>query len=503
MTQAHHPSRLRSRLCRPTAFRRRRATVAPRRTPSTGQSRDAGLILPMVFAGTVLVSVVTLGVASYVASDLRYSNVVETRADRLAAADGGLRFGIEKLRNFQTLCTTAYGRRGVTTVFPPLINGASTTVTCQSVGAPISDIQGWGVVVTAEGVPGSSPIFYTRGTGQSDNFVKTFSGPVYVADPNRLSMSALLKIKDGDLWYSSTDCSVEVPIAEVDSGDLSFEPDFFRGPQCVPDPWTSIFEPPTVPTPPTSPVDPAYSTDGTCRVFRPGKYTSISLGTNNYFQSGAYYFENVEIDLRGKNFIGGFPGDAGDAEKVGNSACAAAQAADRAAKYPTEAGATFYLGGDSKFDIRNNASVEVFRRLVGETYLSVYALPTGGTGYIASTLTYDDWVLVTQSGSTNDVAMHGLVWAPRAGASLGNVVLAANGQLLGGIVVALLDTQAANATAFHIGVESNPVTARLLLVSSATLNGCTTRARAVVQFRPDTGDLAVNSWRVVEQAQCS
>ena len=53
-----------------------------------------------------------------------------------------LRFGIEKLRNFQTLCTTAAGRRGVTTVFPPLINGASTTVTCQAVGTPISDIQG-------------------------------------------------------------------------------------------------------------------------------------------------------------------------------------------------------------------------------------------------------------------------------------------------------------------------------------------------------------------------
>ena len=60
------------------------------------------------------------------------------------------------------------------TVFPPLINGATTTVTCQSVGTPISDIQGWGVVVTGQGVPTSTPIFTTRGTGQSDNFVKTF-----------------------------------------------------------------------------------------------------------------------------------------------------------------------------------------------------------------------------------------------------------------------------------------------------------------------------------------
>ena len=40
-------------------------------------------------------------------------------------------------------------------------------------------------------------------------------------------------------------------------------------------------------------------------------------------------------------------------------------------------------------------------------------------------------------------------------------------------------------------------------VASATLNGCTTKARAVVQFRPDTGDLAVNSWRVADQTQCT
>ncbi|MFZ9629309.1 MAG: hypothetical protein ACO3C1_08145 [Ilumatobacteraceae bacterium] len=482
----------------PTTGSRRRGWFTARRT-----RRDDGMILPMVFVGTVLVSVVTLGVATYVTSDLRYSNVIEGRADRLAAADGGLRFGIERLRNFQTLCTTAAGRRGVVTVFPPLINGATTTVTCQSVGTPISDIQGWGVVVTGQGVPASSPIFYTRGTGQSDNFVKTFSGPVYVTDPTRMSLFALLKIKDGDLWYSSNDCSVEVPIPELDSGDLTFDPDFLRGPQCIPDPWTSIFEPPTVPAPPTSPLNPSYTTDGSCRVFSPGKYTSLSLGTNNYFKTGAYYFEDVTFDVQGKHVIGGFPGDAGDAEKVGNTACAAAQAADKALKYPAESGATFYLGGDSKFQIKNNASIEIFRRLVGETYLSAYTLPTSGSGYKASTLTYQDWALVTQSGSTNDVAMHGLFWAPKAGASLGNVVLAANGQLLGGIVVALLDTQAANATAFHIGIESNPISTRLLLVAASTLNGCTTKARAVVQFRPDTGDLAVNSWRVADQTQCT
>jgi hypothetical protein len=64
-------------------------------------------------------------------------------------------------------------------------------------------------------------------------------------------------------------------------------------------------------------------------------------------------------------------------------------------------------------------------------------------------------------------------------------------------VVAMLDTQAsASATAFAIGIETNPIDVRLLLISTATKDDRSTSIRAVVQFRPDSGELAVNSWRV-------
>lgn len=472
--------------------------------PAT-QHRDEGMVLPLVFVGTILVSVITVGVASYVATDLRYSNVVEDRADRLAAADGGLRFGIEKLRNFQTLCTTAAGTgSGVTEVFPPLINGADTRVTCQQVGTPISDIQGWGVVITGEGVPVGESLFITNGAGQSDN-VKTFSGPVYISDPTRLDFNALMKIKDGDLWYSAADCDSPPVIPELAEGSLTFDPAFFRGPQCVSMEWDAgLFDPPTVPDPPTSPLNPGFTDVGACRVFSPGKYTSLTLGTNNYFKAGAYYLEDVTVRLQNRSLTAGFPSLAGDAKKIENAACNAAQDADRASVANGESGATFYLGGTSKFDVENNAGLEIFRRLVGETYLAVYTLPMAGAGFIASSLDWSSWILETQSGSTNDVAIHGLVWAPKSAASLGNITQAANGQLLGGIVVALLDTQAsASASAFLIGIESNPVDVRLLLTSSATLEGCSTVIKAVVQFRPDTGDLAVNSWRVTERPACN
>ena len=244
--------------------------------------------------------------------------------------------------------------------------------------------------------------------------------------------------------------------------------------------------------------------DGACTVFSPGKYTSVALGSDNYFKAGEYYFENVLITVKNKTVVAGFPFSAGDSAKLTQPACLTAQQADAAATAITgNGGATFYLGGTSKIDIDNGGGFEIFRRLIGNTYLSIYALSTSGAGYTASTLDWNDaaggWILETKSGSNNDVAVHGLFWAPVAAASLGNITNAANGQLLGGLVVARLDTQAsASASAFSIGIETSPRDARYLLASTATLDGHSTTIQAVVQFRPTSSELAVNSWRVVD-----
>ncbi len=468
--------------------------------------RDRGAILVIVLVLSTVIATVVVSVAGYVVANLRYGNVVEDRADRLAAADGGLRFGIEKLRNFQTLCTTAAGSgTGFTQVFPPEINGATSVVTCRRVGTLISDLQGWGIVVTGEGVPSGTPIFTTKGAGGSNN-VKTFSGPVYISDPTRISLAAKLEIENGDLWYTATDCDTPVTIPGMSNGYLVFTPDFFRGPQCTELDWDGeIFSRPSAATPPSSlpswTVNPAPDTsDPHCRVFSPGTYTTApSLGSANYFKAGDYYFENVTIELKNKVLIAGYADGGGDTAKIDSSDCETAIAADKFANNAIGArgGATFWFGGTSKINVENGGELEIFRRLQTESYVSIYALDAGGPGYTASTLGYNSWILETKSGSNNDVAIHGLVWAPRAGVTLGNITNAANGQLLGGIVIALLDTQAsASASAFSIGIEVSPADSRLLLISTATKGGRSTSIRAVVQFRPDSGELAINSWRV-------
>ena len=162
----------------------------------------------MVLVATVVFTLIVDRCGGLVTTGLRYGNVVEERADRLAAADGGLRYGIELLRNMGDLCTTKAGtRRRLHDDLPARDQRATTEVTCRRVGNEISDIQGWGAVITGANVPSGQDMFLLKGAGgaTTDN-VKTFRGPVYVADPTRLDFQAKLVIEDGDLWYTHGDC---------------------------------------------------------------------------------------------------------------------------------------------------------------------------------------------------------------------------------------------------------------------------------------------------------
>jgi hypothetical protein len=476
-------------------------------------TRDEGAILPLVLVATIAFALIIGSLASYVSAQLRYGNVVEQRADRLAAADGGLRYGVEKLRMFQTLCTTAAGTGGgYTTIFPPQINGATTAVTCRRIGNPISDVQGWGAVVTGDGVPAGQPLFITKGAGGAETGnIKTFRGPVYVSDPTRLEFGAKLVLEDGDLWYSMTNCDGTLPaVDEIDSGYLSFDPSFLRGPLCADKPWSGtggLFKAPTRSVPTTQALGAPLPYNDVifpgCRVFYPGKYSgSIPLADDNYFVSGDYYFENVDVDLQHQSFLGGFPSGSGDTAKVSLPACEDAMIYDDATNADQRGGATFWLGGTTKFLIGTGGEMEIFRRQQNETYMSMYAVAANGVGFVPSSYSYKinpsiPWLMETKSGNTNDVAIHGLFWAPYAKMSLGNITNAATGQLVGGLVIGQLETQASNsASEFSIGIESNPVETRLLLESTATKDGQSTSIRSVVQYRPDDRVLAINSWRV-------
>ena len=138
------------------------------------------------------------------------------------------------------------------------------------------------------------------------------------------------------------------------------------------------------------------------------------------------------------------------------------------------------------------------RRLQGDSLVSVQTISSSNADRTASTLGYNDNIIWTKSGNNSDLAMHGLIWAPKAQLEFGNVTNSANGQLLGGAVVSRIVLQAsASVSAFIIRVETSPIAFELRLDSTATLNGLSTTMTAVVQV-DDQGTTAVRSLRVRE-----
>jgi len=450
-------------------------------------------MVPLAMIFTFVLGSVVLAVASYSVVGLRHVRTVEDRADRLSAADSGMRYMIEKLKLRQSLCTTAVATNGYTTIVPPSINGATIKVTCDRIGTLISDIESWALVVTGQGVEHEQPIFVTKG---GNGKTKSFGGNVFITDPSRMDVGAPAEIKDGDLWYTGSDCPI--PATPPTIANLTFTPPFLRGPLCTQKTWNDLYTVPTLPPMPAA-LNPAPVTMASgCKVFLPGKYTvAPAFDNENYFVSGDYYFENVSLDITGTVIAGKADGAHGDGQFLTATRCESA-----AASYPgTGSGATWVLGGTSHIYIDNKGGLEIMRRTQGTKVVSVQAVDSSNAtgGYLASSINNESGVNLfeSKSGVNADVAVHGLWWAPRGRTVLGNVTNTANGQFLGGLVAAYVEVQAsASVNALNIRIETSPAKAKWLLVATATKRGQTTIIRAVVDYQPDTAFLAINSWRV-------
>lgn len=472
-------------------MRRHRARHADR--------RDRGNVLPLVLVMSVVISLVIAVMASYVGTSLRYGDVVEQRADRLAAADGGLRYAIERLQNSAYAgCLTNLGNTGYTIDFPVTVNDSTVEVTCTKGSNSIADIKAWAIIVTGEGVPPGQWMWKSQSGGGT---TKLLGGPVWITDPGRSDLKAPVEVEDGDIWYYRSDCTD--PSLTLES-NLSFTPEY-RGTICVDRPWNMVFSAPPVGAFPSAGdvanTNKAPSLHGGCTVVEPGRYTTMPvLGPNTYFKSGNYYFENVTLDLTNTIVTAGWPDfdTYGDQQFVENAPCDAAMSDDRFTPGSTP-GATLYMGGSSRIEIDNKGSIEIMRRLQGDSLVSIHALDSTVPGvYTASTLGYSSNLVWTKSGNNSDLAVHGLVWGPRAQLEFGNVTNSANGQLLGGAAVARIVLQAsASASAFIIRVESSPVEYELRIDATATKNGHSTTMTAVVHV-DDQGNTAVNSLRVRE-----
>jgi hypothetical protein len=515
---------------------------------SDNHSRDEGLALPLVLVFTTVIAMVVIGLASYSIANLNSGDVVEDRSDQLSAADAGMRYAIDqlKLRNAGCILDT---QEAVLPGVQADFNGASASVTCERITSGFEGISAYAAVMTGEGLaPGVSLL-----SSQSGSNAKVLGGPVYMSriDPTAFTLGPDVNIEDGPLLYH--DPSPSVPCTSVVASSLPsnlvFEPELIFGPVCVSVAWDDIFDSPEVPdltglverdgsldlaSSPPLPAAQGSFTDisgaGACRVFEPGRYTTPPEMTSkdSYFKTGDYLFDfpagNATFEVRQAVVTAGIPNPLTTAgNDIPNTPrCNQQQNAD--SPPAGEYGVTFYFAGQSHMSVATQGSLEIHTRQQGVAdYVSVQTLCTpngtwcnasGGGSLVpakASTVTAPAGpgpnFLFTDSGNNKEFVAHALIYAPLGQVEFGNVSNTATQKMLGGVIVSRLVLQSStSATNFEISVPTSPITAEILLKSTAAKDG-QTAVQAVVEYRPYEANIderiKINSWRVCAQAVCN
>lgn len=483
------------------------------------QATDRGSILIIVLVVSVVLSVVVVSLATYAATTLRYGQVVEESADRLTASDGGMDHVLEDLERRSSGCDSGLGggAGGYQYAFAA-VNGLNPVINCRIIGGNASLIDSYAVVMTgANGQTG--PMLHITNGGGSPQAIKIFEGRVYMAakpSATTTDFNANLTIKDGDLWYSDGSCPQNGTVTDLKNDPivgpslsrLSFVPTG-RSTKCFIEPWADIFgtkrpDPPTsgqLDNPALFPVrtGPTVDIHG-CSVWLPGRYNQKPLfanGSYNFFRSGNYFFNNVgTINVEAAYVLAGYPGVSGPSV-VGTGP------GDTANTNPCRfewsngdtSGATFYMGGSSAIEVKQNGSLEISGKRQGDHFVGLQALDA--VPY-ASSLSGDSRILLAVQGSNKELSVQGTVWAPNSGVGFDTLANDAVGALTAGAVVSELRAgAAANANGLLITVDAQPGEAQLLITSTAT-NGGTTVTRTIADYRPTDGAIAVVSRRVAE-----
>jgi len=506
--------------------------------------RDSGTILPMTLIFVGAISLIVLALSAYVTSNLTYGSVTEARSDRLSAADAGMRYAIDqlKLRNAGCILDT---QEAVLPGVEADFNGATAAVVCERITSGFEGIQAYAAVMTGEGLAPSDSLL----SSQSGSNSKVLGGPVYMSrvDAAAFSLTPPVQIEDGPLLYHDPSASERCTSVKASTlpDELVFEPELIFGPVCVSVSWKELFASPDVPDlTPGSPGmtirdgsvsladDPGIgsytevTSQGGCRIFEPGYYTTppATQGTDSYFKTGDYVMDfDDEWTVRQSLATAGRmnPLTTSAPEIPMTNACATAQQTDSAPA--GETGATFYLANGAHLNVATQGSIEIHGRRQGANYVSLQTLcapnadwcRSGGDGGLgagaASTLSApgvsaSDNVLYTDSGNNKEFVAHALVYAPLAQVEFGNVSNTATQRMKGGLIVSRLVLQSStSATNFEISVPTSPITAEILLTSTAISDGRTS-VQAVVQYRPYETSIdervRVNSWRVCSTFSC-
>lgn len=452
-----------------------------------GDERGAALLIALGFLSLFGLFIATLLAQTEV--NLKATGVTRAVNDRSYAADGGLEWGIEALRTSDANCADVAAGEQVLAGTPD-INGRTVTVTCRALaGSAASPAAGpWSVVTTS----GAADSFSVVGGAAAP--VGINGGDVYVTGD--MALAGTVAVTGGDVAAATAGCT-QPPGVSIG------EPDLWS---CAAGPAPTVVAP-LPPAPPIRSLRTSFlcvSTGHTWTIHHPGKYTTglgetLDLGARNYFESGVYYFENVNLSFTSRTAIGGEPAP-GETNVL-----AAACPNDSSAGPLSEAsgkGVVFILGGTSTITLSDFGAgatqVELFTRTPTgggpANGFSIMTVPSPApAGYVAHSAA----AALTVNQGTARVAVHGLVHSPDASVSVW--ATSAQPPLMAGVVASRFVVQTNPGATGPLAAVAAQGRRTVLLTSSAAgaaPGEVATVRRAVVKIANDPGrSPTVRSWR--------
>jgi hypothetical protein len=396
------------------------------RSPDIRKQDGASLILVLVFIS--IFGLIIAGLLTEAGVSVRYTNTVSSHEEKVYAADAGVSFGIQQLRQNNELCPGA-GQPSSATIPDINVNGRTVSVICSVTSGLTVGGLGFAAITTATG--DNSLIL-------SNAQPKTFSGSVYVS--GGFTPGPGLKITKGNFWhhagpYCTVGAAEPAGLTVVDKPPYNY---YCTATVATPDP---PHRPPSVI--PTL-TDPAPGALGTCKIFYPGRYTvPPALNTSppspgfqngdNYFTSGVYYFDFTDpsavLEVNGANVWGGQPTTYEKTQRtlkrVDGSIPACAQ--DNQVEVDASGtGVLFVFGTKSSMKV-TSGNAEIFGRAnsdpadTGQKNMSFVSVPSDWTGWHTNTLPsgvdnnglLQRPVFDIKDGDRQSITMHGMVYAPK------------------------------------------------------------------------------------------
>jgi hypothetical protein len=437
------------------------------------QAGEEGQVLILVMGFLALVGLFAAALVAESGVNFQGTDTVQRLNDSVAAADGGVSYGIQRVETDPAACSLSLP--GIQT-----INGHVVTVTCAvQTGSALGGLGGWAVITNDSG-----PSSISDQGGQDP---KTIDGPVF--NSGGFSLSKTLDVRDGD-----------VVMLDHGNGCTPFPTD----PPAPAPPFRyrcSGSLPAVSPSLPPAPPEPGIATlHGTCTVLTPGTYTSATApgwSGDVYLESGLYYFDGLG-SIKPANLFGGAPAASETRFTSGPGACASDP--DRS----NGSGVEIILGGDSALSLGNQSQMELYSRVPGSSSdgsvagLSLYQVQSATGGWTASTVTGSSDIVDISGGNTVDAAVHGGIYVPNGSVLLG-ATNTSHAVVTGGVDAYDLAMRSSASAQFFVNISDNARSQDQDVITAVAkgVNGEKDFvSRAVVQISDfASGTVTIKSWR--------